>query len=386
MSEGLSEPTADTATLDWGEYSIRTDRRSPVHESLYQKRFYRRRVQLAAMDPVETVVAADAASISPDEVCVLVPTYDEAETIGGVIAGFRREGFTNVLVVDGGSTDGTRDIATEHGARVVVQSGSGKGQAVREALDYVDVDYVLMVDGDGTYRPEDAALMLEPLAEGYEHVIGDRFADMKNGAMTRLNKVGNGFTNRAFSLIHGDDYQDILSGYRAFSRESFERLNLTADGFGIETQMAVECAKHGVRTAVVPITYRPRPDGSDTNLHPIRDGGIIFLELYRRAKTNNPLFYFGSVGFASTFAGLLLAAYVGYEWFIRVPRISHEVLAVVAAAAILFGVQLLMFGVLSDMILSLHREQVDRLEQLERRGKSEYAHEYEGRDPFDETR
>jgi dolichol-phosphate mannosyltransferase len=129
--------------------------------------------------------------------------------------------------------------------------------------------------------------------------------------------------------------------------------------------MAIECAKRDVRTAVVPITYRPRPDGSDTNLHPIRDGGIIFLELYRRAKTNNPLFYFGSVGFASTLAGLALAAYVGYEWFIRVPRVSHEVLAVVSAAAVLFGVQLLMFGVLSDMILSLHREQVDRLEKLE---------------------
>lgn len=323
------------------------------------------------MDPVETVVAAETTSISPDEVCVLVPTYDEAETIGGVVAGFRREGFSNVLVVDGGSTDGTREIAEEHGARVVVQSGSGKGQAVREALDYIDLDYVLMVDGDGTYRPEDATRMLEPLTEGYEHVIGNRFADMEEGAMTGLNRIGNGFTNRAFSLIHGDNYRDILSGYRAFTRESFERLNLTADGFGIETQMAVECAKHNVRTAVVPITYRPRPDGSDTNLHPIRDGGIIFLELYRRAKTNNPLFYFGSVGLASTLAGIVLAAYVGYEWFIRVPRVSHEVLAVVAAAGVLFGVQLLMFGVLSDMILSLHREQIDRLEKLESRQPAE---------------
>lgn len=317
------------------------------------------------MDPVETVVATDAPSISPDEVCVLVPTYDEAETIGGVIAGFRREGFSNILVVDAGSSDDTQAIAEEHGARVIVQSGTGKGQAIREALTYVDADYVLMLDGDGTYRPEDARQMLDPLADGYHHVIGDRFADLRDGAMTRLNRVGNGFINRSFSYIHGDDYGDILSGYRAFTADSFEQLDLTADGFGIETQMAVECAKHNVPTAVVPITYRPRPDGSDTNLHPLRDGGIIFLELYRRAKTNNPLFYFGSVGFASTFSGLALAAYVGYEWFIRVPRISHEVLAVVAAAAVLFGVQLLMFGVLSDMILSLHREQVDRLEHLE---------------------
>ncbi|ELZ81564.1 glycosyltransferase (dolichyl-phosphate beta-D-mannosyltransferase) [Haloferax larsenii JCM 13917] len=140
-------------------------------------------------------------------------------------------------------------------------------------------------------------------------------------------------------------------------------MTLTSDGFGIETEMAVECAKRGIKTTVVPTTYLPRPDGSDTNLHPVRDGGIIFLELYRRAKTNNPLFYFGSVGLASTATGLGLAAYVAYEWIVR--TVSHEVIAVVSAAGILFGVQLLMFGVLSDLILSLHREQMKRIEESE---------------------
>ena len=323
------------------------------------------------MEHASAATAAEATSVSPDDVCVLLPTYNEAETIGEVIAGYRREGFENVLVIDGGSEDGTRKIATEHGARVLIQSGSGKGQAIREAVDAIEVDYVLMADGDGTYRPEDAVQMLDPLAEGYEHVIGDRFADMQEGAMTGLNRIGNRIINRTFAFIHGQDYQDILSGYRAFTRESFDKLTLTADGFGIETQMAIECVKHEVSTAVVPITYRPRPDGSNTNLHPLRDGGIIFLELYRRAKTNNPLFYFGSVGTVSTFVGIAVAGYVGYEWFIRVPRVSHEVLAIVAAAAVLFGVQLLMFGVLADMILSFHREQIDRLEKLDRDGRSD---------------
>ncbi|MFC7203588.1 S-layer glycoprotein N-glycosyltransferase AglJ [Haloferax namakaokahaiae] len=299
-----------------------------------------------------------------DAVCILIPTYDEAETIADVVSDYRDEGFTNVLVIDGGSTDGTRELAEEAGARVVVQSGSGKGQAVREAVEqHVEAEYVLMLDGDGTYLADDAEAMLAPLDEGYEHVIGDRFADMHEGAMTGLNKIGNGIINRAFALIHGRDYKDILSGYRAFTRESFMRMTLTSDGFGVETEMAVECVKRGINTTVVPTTYKPRPDGSDTNLHPVRDGGIIFLELYRRAKTNNPLFYFGSVGLASTATGLGLAAYVAYEWVFR--TISHEVIAVVSAAGILFGVQLLMFGVLSDLILSLHREQIKRIEELE---------------------
>jgi dolichol-phosphate mannosyltransferase len=294
----------------------------------------------------------------PDAVTVLVPTLDEAETIGDVVHDFHSAGFDDVLVIDGGSTDNTQAAAREAGARVVEQTGTGKGQAVREAVrEHVDSEYVLMLDGDGTYHADDAEAMLDPLRSGdAEHVIGDRFADMRAGAMTALNRLGNRLINGAFGVIHGEGFGDILSGYRAFTRDSFEEMHLTADGFGIETEMAVECAKRGISTTVVPITYYPRPAGSNTNLHPIRDGGIIFLELYRRAKTNNPLFYFGSLGAVSTATGFLVALYVGVEWVTQ--RISHEVLAVVAAFAILVGVQLLMFGVLADLILSLHREQL----------------------------
>jgi dolichol-phosphate mannosyltransferase len=296
---------------------------------------------------------------------VLVPTYEEASTIGDVVRRFREQGFERVLVVDGGSTDGTRELAREAGARVIEQSGSGKGQAVREALGYVEAPYVLMVDGDATYRPEDADRMVAPLLAGEaEHVIGNRFADMQPGAMSRFNKVGNGVINRAFRWIHGEDFRDILSGYRAFTRRSVEGFLLTAEGFGIETELAVECVKHGVETTVVPVTYEPRPDDSETNLSPVRDGATIILTLYQMAKTNNPLFYFGSVGVASTLVGLVLAAYVGVEWVTR--GISHEVIAVVAGVAVLFGVQVALFGVLADLIVDVNREQTRQFERVAR--------------------
>jgi dolichol-phosphate mannosyltransferase len=298
------------------------------------------------------------------DVCVLVPTRNEAETVADVVRGYLDEGFDEVLVMDGGSDDGTPELAREAGARVEQQSGIGKGQAVREAvLHSVERPYVLLVDGDGTYLVEDAAAMLEPLDRGYEHVVGNRFADMREGAMTTLNRVGNRLINRAFALVHGDSFGDILSGYRAFTRASFERMTLTADGFGIETEMAVECARRNLRTTTVPITYLPRPSGSNTNLHPVKDGGIIFLELYRKAKTSNPLFYFGSVGVLATLFGGALGAYVGVEWVTR--GISHEVMAVAASFAILFGVQLLMFGVLSDLILTLHHEVMRRVDDVD---------------------
>ncbi len=298
-----------------------------------------------------------------DDVCVLLPTLDEAETVGDVVTGFREAGYENVLVIDGHSTDGTREIAEEHGARVVEQSGHGKGQAVREGIDLVDAPVVLMADADGTYLPSDADAMLEPIFAGRaEHVVGDRFADLGDGAMPRLNRVGNRLINRAFVSIHGRDMADVLSGYRAFTTESVERFDLSATGFGIETELAVECVRQGTPTEVVPVTYRSRPDDSDTNLDPIRDGGRILMTLFRLAKTNNPLFYFGSVGVLSMLAGFVVAAFVGYEWFAK--GIGHEGLAVVAAAGILLGVQLMMFGVLSDVIVAVNREQTRRLEEL----------------------
>ena len=311
-----------------------------------------------------------------DDVCVLIPTYNEAETIESVVTGFRAEGFADVLVIDGGSTDDTVEIAREAGARIETQSGSGKGQAVREAVrDHIEEPYVLMADGDETYRPEDAHRMLEPLLDGdAEHVIGNRFADMQPGAMTRLNQVGNRIINNGFARIHGRNLTDILSGYRAFTTASFDRFDLSEDGFGIETELAVECVKHKVPTAVVPITYAPRPGESETNLRPFRDGARILVTLYKMAKTNNPLFYFGSVGGLSTLVGIVLAVYVGYDWFVN--GISHEVIAVGAAAGILFGVQLLMFGVLSDMIVALNREQTRQFRDIAERMNEENQTEF----------
>ncbi|OIB56016.1 S-layer glycoprotein N-glycosyltransferase AglJ [Natrialba sp. SSL1] len=307
--------------------------------------------------------------ISAADVCILLPTLDEAATIGDVIDDFQDLGYGNVVVIDGGSTDGTREIASEHGAQVLTQSGKGKGQAVREAVSYIDVPYVLMLDGDGTYDPADAETMLEPLSRGYEHVIGNRFADMDDDAMKALNGVGNRLINRSFRFIHGAAYEDILSGYRAFTVDSFDRLSLDSDGFTIETELAVECVKHGVETTVVPVSYSARPEESETNLHPIKDGGTIILALYSLAKTNNPLFYFGSLGIGGIAAGGAIATYVLWRWLQY--GVGHEILALVSAAAILLGVQLLMFGVLSDMLVTLHREQRRRLEQITRKARDQ---------------
>jgi dolichol-phosphate mannosyltransferase len=297
------------------------------------------------------------------DVCVLIPTLEEAETIGDVIGGFREHGYEHCLVVDGGSSDDTVDIAREHGARVLQQSGSGKGQAIREALETVDRPVVLMVDGDGTYRSADADDLVEPVLEGeQDHVIGNRFAKMSPGAMSRLNRFGNHLINRVFAIVHGRYLGDILSGYRAFDLASHERFDLQSEGFGIETELSVECMRHNLAVGVTGVHYDPRPADSATNLRPFKDGAVILLTLVHLARANNPLFYFGSIGLISSVLGVVVAAYVGWEWVVA--GVSHEALTVVSAFAILFGLQMVMFGALSDLMVSLHREQRRHIERL----------------------
>lgn len=299
-------------------------------------------------------------------VTVLIPTLNEAEAIEEVIGGMHEQGFDHVLVIDGGSTDGTRDLASEAGAEVIEQTGTGKGQAVTEAVAAIERPYVLMLDGDGTYRPEDARAVLEPVVDGRaDHAIGNRFARIEPGAMTRLNRFGNRQINRLFRLIHRRELHDILSGYRAFTTESFDDLNLGADGFGIEAEMTGECARHGQTIVEVPITYRARAGETETKLRPIRDGAVILTTLYLVARMNNPLFFFGSLGVVAILGGIGLGTYVGYRWI--AVGVSHEVLALITSFLILFGFLLVMFGVLSDMIVSLHHDQRQRIERLERR-------------------
>ncbi|HOI61025.1 MAG TPA: S-layer glycoprotein N-glycosyltransferase AglJ, partial [Methanoculleus sp.] len=228
-------------------------------------------------------------NIERDEVCIFIPTLNEAPTIAELIGEFKERGFRHILVMDGHSTDGTPDIARAAGAVVRTQTGRGKGNAIIEAVAIIDKPYVLMLDGDGTYAPDDAERMLDPLGLGFDHVIGDRLAGPEGEAFTRLNLLGNQILNLMFKLAHGRDLHDILSGYRAFTLPSIRQMTLKESGFEIETEMAVEAVRHGQRITVVPVRYLARP-GTATKLNPLQDGARIFSTIYRLAKMNNPIF------------------------------------------------------------------------------------------------
>ncbi|MGB9902766.1 S-layer glycoprotein N-glycosyltransferase AglJ [Methanothrix sp.] len=290
-----------------------------------------------------------------DDVCVLIPTLNEAGSIRGVIEGFRSMGFQDILVIDGHSTDGTPDLAREAGARVIVQSGSGKGQALLEAFGLIDKEYIVLIDGDGTYLPSEVDRLLDPLIRGRaDHVIGNRFSNLRGGSLKRLNLVGNWLINLLFGIIYGVRLRDILSGYRAFTRSGISSLDLSVTGFEIESEITIESLKKGLRIVEVPITYLPRAGGTRTKLSPLRDGPKIMLTIYRLAKTQNPLFYFGLMGAIFGSVGFLLGLYVVRDWLHG--RIEHIPLTILTAILIIVGFQLFLMGIQGDMMATMHRE------------------------------
>lgn len=276
------------------------------------------------------------------DVCILIPTLNEAATIGELIKDFKKEGFSNIFVIDGNSRDGTARIAEAEGAKVVLQTGRGKGQAMIQAFELIESPYVIMVDGDGTYLAREAPSLLEPILEGRaDHVIGNRLEKYSPGAFTKLNLVGNRLINILFDIAYSVQLRDILSGYRAFTLESIRELELNKTGFEIETEVSVECVLKKQRVEEVPITYLPRSKQGATKLNPVKDGIKIGSTIYRLAKVHNPMFYFGIIGFVFILAGMLTGTYVVVEWF---SDITHVLLSVLTTLFIIFGLQMFIFG------------------------------------------
>jgi glycosyltransferase (TIGR04182 family) len=296
-----------------------------------------------------------------DEVCILIPTLNEGLTIGNIVREFTALGYTHILVIDGKSTDNTVKSAREAGATVRTQSGKGKGNAIIEAFEVIEQPYILMLDGDGTYSAKDAEKMLTPLFLGFDQVIGDRLINAEEGSFSHLNLFGNHMLNLLFKVAHSRDLHDILSGYRAFTKLAILQMHLKEKGFEIETEISVESVRNGQRVMVVPIKYSSRP-GTATKLSPFHDGIKIVSTIYRLARVNNPMFYFGMMGMFTTILGLLIGVFVVIEWL---HNIEHIPLTILTVLLIVVGIEIFMFGMISDMLLIFHREIIREIQLLQ---------------------
>ena len=175
----------------------------------------------------------------PCQVAVVIPCLNEAPTIGRVLEGFRGAlPAARLYVIDNNSTDQTARLAREHGAVVLRETRPGKGHAVRKAFREVDADVYLLVDGDDTYPPEDAPRLLQPILDGEaDVVVGVRLAPGSGSDFRWMNRLGNRLLLATLNGLFNARLTDLLSGYRAMTREFVKQAPTLSAGFELETEL-----------------------------------------------------------------------------------------------------------------------------------------------------
>ena len=292
---------------------------------------------------LENQVMAAAASneqIPTLELSIVMPCLNEAETLATCIGKARdylerHKIAGEVLIADNGSSDGSQEIATNSGARVVPIPERGYGSALRGGIAAAKGQYIIMGDADDSYDFTNLSPFLEKLRQGYDLVMGNRFqGGIKPGAMPVLHKyLGNPVLTWLGRLFFGSPCGDFHCGLRGFSKQAIEQLNLRTTGMEFASEMVVKASLYGLKITEVPTTLSPDGRSRPPHLKTWRDGWrhLRFLLMY------SPRWLFLYPGLALMFLG-----FVATIWFIPQPRV-HTLLY--SATALIIGFQIVSFAI-----------------------------------------
>ncbi len=219
----------------------------------------------------------------------IIPARNEADAIADVVRGcLAQREIAEVIVVDDASTDGTSAAARSAGARVVrSELPLGKGAAVRRGIAAAKGELLVLLDGDGQDPPEEIPRLLAPLRGDVDLAIGSRFlGSFAPGAITAIDHFGNRALSRVFCSLYGVGLTDTQAGFRALSRALFDRLDLRARHYDIETELLVRALQAGARVIEVPVSRRPRRHGR-SGLRRVPDG-LRILGCMLRLRRDGP--------------------------------------------------------------------------------------------------
>ena len=299
-------------------------------------------------------------------IAVMIPCLNEGLTIGKVVGDFRAAlPQASIHVFDNRSTDRTAERAREAGACVHYVPRPGKGHVVREMLREIDADVGVMVDGDDTYPAHRAVDLIAPvLAREADMVVGTRLAESAGNSFRSFHRFGNHVVSDAVNVAFGAKLTDVLSGYRAFSREFMRSMPVLSRGFEIETEMTAYALAHDMTVLEVQIPYGARHEGSPSKLHTFRDGYRVLKTVLWLFKDYRPLLFFGSIGSVAIVLGAVAGIAVIDE-FLTYGRVVGAARAVFAAGSFVVGLLAAMTGFILDTVNRRSRELnallVDRL-------------------------
>lgn len=295
-----------------------------------------------------------------NNVAVLIPCYNEAVTIAKVVEDYKKAlPGSKVYVYDNNSSDGTAEIAKQHGAIVKHEPRQGKGNVCRQMFRDIEADCYLMVDGDDTYDETKAVEMCLPILNGEaDMTVGDR---LSNGSYAEENKrafhgFGNNLVRFMIKWIYGYTFDDVMTGYRAMSRPFVKTFPVLSEGFQIETELSIHAVDRRWRIQDVPIVYRDRPEGSNSKLNTVSDGLKVIKMIGILFKDYKPLRLFSLVALAFLLIGLAFGLPVISE-FAMTGLVRRLPTALLAVALVFLSALSLTTGLILDSVAKIERKQ-----------------------------
>lgn len=263
-------------------------------------------------------------------IAVLIPCFNEESTIFSVVEKFKKVlPSATVFVYDNCSTDNTSSEAEKAGAVVIKSRKRGKGNVVRKMFSDVNADIYVIVDGDDTYCAEDSIKMINLIRdEQIDMVIASR-KEISDKAYPAGHRWGNKLFNFALKLLFDSEFEDIFSGYRAFSKRFVKTFPITSNGFDIEAELSIHALTLSLPCLEIDSDYRERPANSYSKLSTFKDGFKILWSIIRLLKENRPLLFFGMISLG-LFLLALIISYPILTTFIEtglVPRLPTAVLS-----------------------------------------------------------
>jgi len=291
-------------------------------------------------------------------IAVLIPCYNESQTIAKVVSDFREAlPEADIYVYDNNSKDGTDEIAREAGAIVRYERKQGKGNVIRTMFREIDADCYLMIDGDDTYPAEHAREMVDKvLNEDADMVIGDRlsstyFTENKRRFHNTGNKTVRNLVNRLFK----GNVEDIMTGYRAFSPLFVKTFPVLSHGFEIETEMTIHALNKNLNMATVLVDYRDRPEGSVSKLNTISDGSKVITTIVMLYKNYKPLQFFGIVAIVFAIIAILFAL-PGLIGYVQTGEVTHGITLIIGGFVFLAAILFLICGFILNTVVSQDRQ------------------------------
>jgi dolichol-phosphate mannosyltransferase len=239
-----------------------------------------------------------------DQITVVIPTLNEEEAIGPLIAEVKSQGFDRIIVADGYSQDRTAEVAADVGAEVMMQHGKGKAGALLTAFQRATTPYLVVMDGDGSYDPSDIRKLI-PLMGTYDFVKGVR---ERNENMSLVHRLGNRIITRTFDLLFGTSIGDVCSGMYMLRTEKVRDLHPEKHPLTVEQEIAAEMVLSSGPISTIPINYRRRAGGtSKTNTW--RQGFRDLVTNFDLARTYNPVLLFSLLAAFAIIPALGLLVY-----------------------------------------------------------------------------